>query len=133
MNHRIALPLLALTLLAGCETLPEGIQAARIAMLNDIKSEPRGDYFIGRRYYKQDYKLWGYVRKPGESFSRSSLPPLLSQLPEHSGKWKDSDAASLPSRAARPRSMLAGDCSATTPTILLSTFTVRLMEAPRLR
>jgi hypothetical protein len=69
----------ALALLAGCDTLPEGIQAARLAMINDIKAEQPGDYFIGRRYYKQDYKFWGYIRQPGQSWGEARLVMLNEQ------------------------------------------------------
>jgi hypothetical protein len=66
----------SLCLLPGCETMPEGIQQARIAMTQHIQAEPPGDYFIGRRYYKPDYKFWGYVRRPGEPWSTSVLVML---------------------------------------------------------
>jgi hypothetical protein len=63
-------------LLAGCQTsdgVPEGIHAARIAMQRGIESEKQGNYFIGRRYFKKDYKFWGYVRSPSEPWSRAKL------------------------------------------------------------
>jgi len=41
--------LLGVLFLAGCETVPSGIQQARIAAAQRIASEPPGDYFIGRR------------------------------------------------------------------------------------
>lgn len=66
-----------LFLLAACETpLPEGIQAARVAMMKGIQEEPPGDYFIGRRYYKKDYKFWGFIRKPGQPWSDAKLVML---------------------------------------------------------
>ena len=58
---------------AGCETVPQGIQQARVEMAQHIAAEPAGDYFIGRRYYKPDFKFWGYVRKPGQPWSTSVL------------------------------------------------------------
>ena len=61
---------------AGCETVPQGIQQARIEMTQQIAAEPTGDYFIGRRYYKPDYKFWGYVRKPGQPWSTAELVML---------------------------------------------------------
>lgn len=71
------LALLALALLPGCQTtdsgLPDNLQAARVGMARDIAAEPPGDYFIGRRYYKVDYKFWGYVRKPGQPWSTAKL------------------------------------------------------------
>jgi hypothetical protein len=65
-----------LCLLAGCETMPEGIQQARLAMSAKIETEPPGDYFIGRRYYKQNYHFWGYVRRPGQPWSTAQLVML---------------------------------------------------------
>ena len=61
---------------AGCETVPQGIQQARIEMVQHIAAEPAGDYFIGRRYFKPDYKFWGYVRRPGQPWSTAELVML---------------------------------------------------------
>ena len=61
---------------AGCQTVPQGIQQARVEMAQQIAAEPAGDYFIGRRYYKPDYKFWGYVRKPGQPWSTAELVML---------------------------------------------------------
>jgi hypothetical protein len=62
---------------AGCQTVPQGIQQARIEMAQNIAAEPTtGDYYIGRRYYKPDYKFWGYVRKPGQPWSTAELVML---------------------------------------------------------
>src|SRR3954468_3031790 len=60
----------------GCETVPQGIQQARIEMAQQITAEPAGDYYIGRRYYKPDYKFWGYVRRPGQPWSTAELVML---------------------------------------------------------
>jgi hypothetical protein len=68
--------LIVLLLLSGCETVPQGIQQARAAMAAGIAAEPPGDYFIGRRYFKPDFKFWGYVRRPGESWSSAQLVML---------------------------------------------------------
>ncbi|MDQ2867795.1 MAG: hypothetical protein M3R59_05200 [Verrucomicrobiota bacterium] len=65
-----------LALLAGCETVPQGIQAAKMSMAQRYAAEAPGDYFIGRRYYKPDFKFWGYVRKPGQSWSEAKLVML---------------------------------------------------------
>jgi len=61
---------------AGCETMPEGIHQARLDLARNIAAEPTGDYFIGRRYYKPDYKFWGYIRKPGQPWSTAELVML---------------------------------------------------------
>ncbi len=72
----LKLLLVSLVFLAGCQTMPEGIQEARIAMSQRIQAEPPGNYFIGRRYYKRDYKFWGYVRRPGQPWSTAGLVML---------------------------------------------------------
>ena len=56
--------------------MPEGIQRARLAMAQGIAAEPPGDYFIGRRYYKPDFKFWGYVRRPGQPWTTAQLVML---------------------------------------------------------
>jgi hypothetical protein len=74
--------LLALAVLVGfsaCETTKTGTQAARLAMIEAIKTEPQGDYFIGRRYYKVDYKFWGYIRKPGQPWTTAKLVMMNEQ------------------------------------------------------
>jgi len=68
--------LLCAVLLSSCETMPQGIQQARIEMAQNIAAETTGDYFIGRRYYKPDYKFWGYVRRPGQPWSTAELVML---------------------------------------------------------
>ncbi len=74
--HPFKALLVSLIFFAGCQTMPEGIQQARIAMFQRIQQEPPGDYFIGRRYYKRDYKFWGYVRRPGQPWSTAQLVML---------------------------------------------------------
>lgn len=71
--------------LTGCETSRhggrfEGIHSNRIAAMNEaIRLEPPGDYYVGRRYYKRDYKFWGYVRKPGQPWSSAKLVMMNEQ------------------------------------------------------
>lgn len=76
---RLLLPLhlaVAAFLVAGCASQPQGIQQARLDTAARIQSEPPGDYFIARRYYKPVYKFWGYVRKPGQPWSTAQLVML---------------------------------------------------------
>jgi len=68
--------LVATLFLTACETIPEGMQQARIDLAQRIQAEPPGDYFIGRRYFKPDYKFWGYVRRPGQPWNTSQLVML---------------------------------------------------------
>src|SRR5215211_6100002 len=50
--------------------------ASRATMTSAIAQEPRGAYFVGRRYYKKDYKFWGYVRESGAPWSTARLVML---------------------------------------------------------
>lgn len=73
---RARLFLLASLLLASCQSVPSLNKKqleARRSMEEQIPKEPLGDYFVGRRYYKVDYKMWGYVRNPRETWSDARL------------------------------------------------------------
>ena len=48
----------------------------RLAAFQRIQAEPPGNYFIGRRYYKQDFHFWGYIRRPGQPWSTAQLVML---------------------------------------------------------
>jgi hypothetical protein len=82
MNRRFFLLLAGALALAGCDTTSPtpGIQAARARMQQQIATETPGDYFIGRRYYKPDFKFWGYVRRPGQSWTAAKLVMLNEKL-----------------------------------------------------
>ena len=53
--------------------------ASRAAMQAAIAAEAPGDYFIGRRYYKKDYKFWGYIRRPQQPWSTAQMVMLNEQ------------------------------------------------------
>ena len=62
---------------SGCVTLSESQAiAARAAMTAEIQAEAPGNYYIGRRYYKIDYKFWGYIRKPGQPWTTAKMVML---------------------------------------------------------
>ncbi len=65
----------ATVLMTGCQTTAPSAQSehARLQMMEAIRNEPPGDYYIGRRYYKEDYKFWGYIRRPGQPWSTARL------------------------------------------------------------
>ncbi len=63
----------------GCETTPSGDSLRREAMNAAIRTEAPGDYVIGRRFYKQDYKFWGWIRQPGQPWSTAKLVMLNEQ------------------------------------------------------
>jgi len=64
--------------LFGCASAggAQGIHQARADMSARIASEPPGDYWIGRRYFKPVFKFWGYVRRPGQPWSTAKLVML---------------------------------------------------------
>jgi len=69
-----------LLLLSGCTTTggygslskEEALRqiAARDAK---IRAEPRGGYYIGRRYLVRKLRSWGYLRRPGEPWENARL------------------------------------------------------------
>ena len=72
--------LVSLVLLAGCVTPnPQNTRSARQALEDSIRQEEPGKYFIGRRYYKRDYKFWGFVRQPGQPWGTAKLVMLNEQ------------------------------------------------------
>ena len=69
------IPITAFGIFSGCATADPNAQS-RSVMLSEIAAEPAGDYFIGRRYYKVDYKFWGYIRRPGQSWATAKMVML---------------------------------------------------------
>jgi hypothetical protein len=63
----------------GCETMGGEDAMRRQAMNEAIRLEQPGDYFIARRFYKKDYKMWGWVRSPGQPWSTAKLVMLNEQ------------------------------------------------------
>jgi hypothetical protein len=74
---RFASALVLLPFFAGCMSTigptPGQTTKARVAMLEEIKAEPRDAYFVGRRYFKTEYKFWGFVRSSGHPWSEAKL------------------------------------------------------------
>jgi len=72
MPRLASLLLLSLAaLLSSCvdPMIEQHIASRRLA----IASEPRGDWFIGRRYFIERTQFWGYIRRPGQSWDDSKL------------------------------------------------------------
>lgn len=65
--------------LSGCETVDGEAAARQAALAESIRQEAPGDYFIGRRYFKNDYKMWGWVRQPGQPWNTAQLVMLNEQ------------------------------------------------------
>jgi hypothetical protein len=45
-------------------------------MIRAIETEPAGNYYVGRRFYKSDFRFWGYVRSPRKPWSTAQLVML---------------------------------------------------------
>jgi len=65
--------------LTSCETIDPDA-GARAEMNAAIQAEQPGDYFIGRRMYKKDYKMWGWVREPGKPWKSAKLVMMNEQV-----------------------------------------------------
>lgn len=61
-------------LLVGCQApvIPQSAQD-RERISAAVAGEKPGDYYVGRRFYKVDYKVWGWVKKPGEPWKSAQL------------------------------------------------------------
>jgi hypothetical protein len=70
--------LVPLVLMSSCETVDRDAPA-RAAMAAAIRSEQPGNYFVGRRMFKKDYKMWGWVRDPGHPWKTAKLVMLNEQ------------------------------------------------------
>src|SRR5881275_742702 len=75
LTIKVLLPAAAL-FLAGCQTEPTASQAAKAQMAQRIAAEQPGDYYIARRYFKPDFKFWGYVRRPNQPWGTAQLVML---------------------------------------------------------
>lgn len=64
--------------LVGCETT-DTAGASNAAMNAAIRAEQPGDYYVARRMYKKDYKVWGWVREPGKPWKTARLVMLNEQ------------------------------------------------------
>ncbi len=78
--HRRFLLLLVPLLFPACETAQMRSDAeAKEKLRQSIAAEPPGDYYIGRRYYKRDYKFWGWIRRPQQPWSTARMVMLNEQ------------------------------------------------------
>ncbi len=62
----------------ACQTV-DTQAPVRAAMNAAIRAEAPGDFFIGRRMYKSDYKMWGWVREPGKPWTTARLVMMNEQ------------------------------------------------------
>lgn len=82
---------LVLPTLTQCNTLEKDIAAIN-ARNAEIAREPKGNYFIGRRYHVPATRFWGYLRSPGQTWRTAQLVIMdesscktPDRLPEYTG------------------------------------------------
>lgn len=87
MKFRITRPTLAFWLLlslsfvvfpSGCANQGGGPEVEARNRL--IAQEPTGNYYIGRRYWAQGSRVWGWLRKPRETWEKSRLVVMNEQM-----------------------------------------------------
>lgn len=101
--------LIGIISLCGCKILEPvddtvALEAKRVRAFN-IKSEPIGDYYIGRRHYVDRMRFWGYLRSPRQDWEESelvvmnekfhSVPDRLPEISEEEEQSKDPEALQL--------------------------------------
>lgn len=55
--------------LPSCETTSTAVTLRN----QQIALEPKGDYFVGRRYHVDSTRFWGYLREPGQPWASAKL------------------------------------------------------------
>ncbi len=71
-TKKILLLVAGCMVLTQCNTLKSDCEAVN-AREQEIAAEPRGNYYIGRRYYIPLTRFWGYLREPGQSWRQAKL------------------------------------------------------------
>jgi hypothetical protein len=69
----------AALVVAGCQTTQDSFSQSQSALSQAIASEPPGNYFIGRRFYRRYYFFWGYIRQPRQPWSTAKLVMMNEQ------------------------------------------------------
>ncbi len=92
--NKLLLSLLGAALLPAltqCNTLEKDIAGIN-ARNAEIAREPRGNYFVGRRYHVPATRFWGSLRQPGQTWRTAQLVIMdesacrtPDRLPEYTG------------------------------------------------
>ncbi len=80
--------LMAGSLMSGCSTVSPRTKAMMEMRSSEIAREPRGDYWVGRRYWVMRTQFWGYVRRPGQGWDKARLVvknESIQRAPDHMG------------------------------------------------
>ncbi len=72
MFRKSLLLALGCLLLCQCSQLQSDCEALRVREA-EIAAEPKGNYYIGRRYHIPYTRFWGYMREPGKSWRTAGL------------------------------------------------------------
>src|SRR3990167_10682456 len=59
--------------LTGCETIALQNRTDRAAIDAALTKETPGHYYVGRRFYKVDYHMWGWVKEPVQPWKSAKL------------------------------------------------------------
>ncbi len=104
-------PLTGALVLVGCVSPPDastrylgespvsaigGPNPFRAEIEATVAAEPPGDYWVGRRYFKDAYKFWGYIKRPRAPWSTAKLVMLNENrllAPDRDGKLGRDDGA----------------------------------------
>lgn len=77
MTRRVFFLFLALlpAFLPSCASTGEPMDSSPEVQARNaaIRAEPRGDYYIGRRYFVAKTRFWGYLRRPGQLWEEAPL------------------------------------------------------------
>ena len=61
----------------------------------EIAAEPPGDYWVGRRWWTEGTRFWGYLRRPGRPWSEAQLV-MMNESVKHTPDRLQEDPASGP-------------------------------------
>jgi len=95
---RFLLATLLLASISACSTTGGSSQSAslQIAMRQQqIAAEPPGDYWVGRRFYIERTHLWGYLRRPGQSWDKAKLVILSERYGRQPDRYPENENAEL--------------------------------------
>ncbi|MBL9116553.1 MAG: hypothetical protein JNJ83_16215 [Verrucomicrobiaceae bacterium] len=85
----------AVVLLTSCGTTGGSANASALMAARDaqIAMEPPGDYWIGRRFHIERTHLWGYVRRPRQSWDKARLVVLSERFSRQPDRFAESETA----------------------------------------
>lgn len=83
-------------LLTACDsTSPRQQQLIEYRRM-EIAAEPRGDYFIGRRFHVERTHIWGYVRRPGQPWHEAKLIMMSEKLMKQPDRYAEIPSGDAP-------------------------------------